>query len=402
VLQKLITYFQFGNRFCGIEHSSKNGSNYVYATGLKRYKASADIEFQFEADSITNLAKKLPKKQHAFLVVNNEQVLTKSVQTNQQEPLNIIQQVFPNIDLDDFFYEIISENNTHFVSICRQDYIKELIQNYKANHIYIINIALGSLLTSSIKTFTEESIITTAISEVKLENNHITSIENIQTNITKNYNINGLKTNSNYILSLSGALSSLLNHFKSHSNSDLFKNKLLTNFKQVKFFNQFIKLGLTSILLILLINFFVFNNFFTRVQVLNETSQINQVTKNKVISLNEIINKKQKIVEDILRSNSSKSSFYVNAIIESLPKSVLLSELNYQPLLRRIKEDEIIELDENLILISGESNNSNLYSNWISNLERINWVNKAETTDYTNINSNTSSFKLEIMIIHDK
>lgn len=124
---------------------------------------------------------------------------------------------------------------------------------------------------------------------------------------------------------------------------------------------------------ILLINFFLFNHYYSAVNELQQTSQIN-------------------------KSSSSKSSFYVNAIIESLPTTILLSELNYQPLLKRIKAEKAIENEVNTILISGASTRSVSFSKWITSLEFFDWTRSVEILSYKDISKSTSDFSIKLKI----
>ena len=135
---------------------------------------------------------------------------------------------------------------------------------------------------------------------------------------------------------------------------------------------------------------------------MQQTSQINQTTKLKIIELNESVSKSQKMVEDMLKGNSSKSSFYINTIVQSLPNSILLSELNYQPVLKRIKAEQPINVDSNSILLSGESNNSDMFSKWLTDLENIKWINKVEILSYEDFSKSSSKFSLKLGVINDQ
>lgn len=398
MIQKILTYLQFGNRFCGIEHASQNGQEFIHGTLLKKTKKSADVELDFEASNIDKLIKQLPKQQHVYLIINNDNVLTKSIESNPKEDIDIVYKAFPNINIDDFFYEIISKNNTHFISICRKDYIMHLLDIYKSKKIAIVNISLGNLLVSSISSFIKKEVIFTTNATITTNLEDIISIKKTGNPEICNYNINGLDTNNTGLLSISGALVSILNHFESQSNLKLLKKELVTNFKQSRFFSQFIKFGLVFFLSLLLFNFFAFNHYFSKVGELQQTSQVNQTTKDRVLELNEIISKKQKLVDDVLKSNASKSSFYVNMIVKSIPNTIQLSELNYHPLLKRIKEGEIVKTESNTIFVSGESSNSSLFSKWITDLETNNLIDNIETSDYSNISKVNSSFSIIIKI----
>jgi len=203
------------------------------------------------------------------------------------------------------------------------------------------------------------------------------------------------------LLALSGALSSLLSKRESISSFETNKQALFNDFKQAQFFRQFLKIGLAFILGILLANFLFFNSYFNKVNTLQQTAQMNQVTKTKVLELNESVQKVEKMVEDMQNSSSSKTSFYANTIVNSLPASVLLSELNYQPLAKRIKADQPLIIEKNKILVSGTSSESDSFSGWLSDLEKKEWVSKIDIIEYGSESNRLSDFSIKIIISNE-
>ncbi|MFL1012606.1 hypothetical protein [Flavisericum labens] len=401
MLENLKTYLLYNNRFCGVEHSSKTGQDFIYATVLKKSKTSLDIEQSFQATSVEELAEKLKKKQAAFLVINDDNVLTKQVLGRLSDADKMVFNAFPNINLEHFYYEIISQKNTNFISICRKDYLNGLVKEYQTKGINIIDVSLGNLVVSSISSFVEQQTVFTSNAKVSFESRTISNIENHQDVETSSYNINGLEVESNYVLSLSSALIMALQHIHPITNFDALKIDLKQHFNQSRYVAQFSKIGLVLILGILLVNFFVFNHYYNAVSTLQQTSQVNQATKQTLLKLDEEVNKSQKMVEDMLKSSISKSSFYINAIMLSLPKSVLLSELDYQPLAKNIKKDKPVELKPNTIIIAGESNDSEAFSKWLVELETMDWVGSVEILNYGDASQQISNFSLTINMNDD-
>lgn len=401
MLDRLRTYLYFGNRYCGVEHALEGEMEVLYATALKKSKKTIDIADSFKAVSIDELQKVLPKKHPVSLVVNNGQVLSKQVESEQSNAIKIVNAAFPNINLEDFFYEVCSQGKIHYVSLCRKVYIESLIAGYKALGIPIIQVSLGNSLVFGIRDFLDGEVCTSNAC-VSINNGSITAIEK-QTNVTTiDHDINGLLVNNNHILSLSAALNVALQRFSSMTNLDAFVQSLSDGYLQSRFNTQLLKIGGLFILGLLLINFLFFNHYFNAVNALQQNSQVNQTTKQKVLELGEQVGKSQKMVEDLLKGNGSKSSFYVNAIVQSLPESVLLSELDYQPLLKRIKVDKPIEIDRSIILISGTSNQSQSFSKWMAALEAFDWIDKVSVLGYEDISETVSKFNIKLDMGNDK
>ncbi|TXD83471.1 hypothetical protein ESY86_09435 [Subsaximicrobium wynnwilliamsii] len=400
MLQNIWTYLKYGNRFCGMEHTSTNGKDQINCIVLKRTKKELVVADLCQTDSFEEVSKKLSRNQHAVLTVNNDQVLFKSINSNESEASKLVYKAFPNIQMEAFYYEVISEGSQHFVSICRKTFLDSLIDIYARNHVYVIDISIGNAMISNIKSFLKVDTVRTSNAIIAIENNVIKSIEKSDTE-NELYNVNGLEVSNKEILSLAGALKPILNSDTSISNFNDKRKAILADFGQVRFFNQFFKFSGLFLLSILLINFFIFNHYFNKVNELKQISQINQSTKEQILGLNETVTKKQKTVDDLLNGNASQTSFYTNVVMQSLPNSILLSEFNYQPLKKRIKADKDIELEYHIVQLSGTSTNSDVFSKWIGEMEQLDWITSIEILEYGLKNSTSSNFKIKAFIAHD-
>ncbi|MCB0745288.1 MAG: hypothetical protein KDC67_15370 [Ignavibacteriae bacterium] len=394
-----MTYLMFGNHFCGVEHTSNQEGDVIFGTVLKRSKKELHVASSFEVKSMEEVLHELSKNQHITLVVNNDKVLVKTVESEQKEASKLVYKAFPNINIEEFYYEILSQGNTHFISLCRKVYINKIIENYAQLKLSVINMTLGNSLIGTLTSFINEADVYSSNAKILLDNNQIVQIEKGAKH--DEYNINGLKVSSYHLLSFSGALQSVLNNSETQTNFFKEKQQLNDTFKQTRFFNVFLKFGGVFILGLLLVNFFFFNHYFNKVNELKQRSEINQSTKAQILKLDETVSKKQKMVDDLLRSSGSKSSFYSNAIMQSLANTILLSEFNYQPLVKRIKEGEGIVLEEHSIIVSGQSNESASFSNWIAQLETEDWIKKIDIVDYGAVDSNASEFKIKILLVDE-
>ena len=397
MLNRLKTYLKYGNHFCGIEHTVKGNENKIICTLLKKSKKELDIKATFKSKSIEELCSKLPKKQHAYLILNNDQILSKTIESNTSDVNTIVNKAFPNIDLNDFYFEILQQNKTHFVSICRRDYINSLIKEYKENGISIIDIGLGNLQISSIVDYIDSDFITSSNASISFENNEITSINPLNETNAVSYSINSLEVSNNDLLSFGGALQPILRNSATQHNADDLKFELKDSYKHSRFFSEFSKYSLVFFLGLLLVNFLFFNHYHSKVNELQEVAQINNTSKELIIKLNEDVTKKETMVNNMLKSGSSKSSFYTNVITQSMPNSILFSQIDYQPLAKRIKKDKPIEVNTNKLIISGSSNDSELFSNWITELEDFYWVKKIDI-NYSKGKHTISDFSLTIAL----
>ena len=76
----------------------------------------------------------------------------------------------------------------------------------------------------------------------------------------------------------------------------------------------------------------------------------------------------------------------------------MLSEYNYQPLIKRVKPDKPILLDQKVIIVSGRSSDSELFSTWIAELEEIDWIKKVDIISYGLDSNRFPDFKIKISL----
>jgi hypothetical protein len=399
---RLITHIKFNNHFCGVEHTNADNEEILYCSLLKKSKQEINISKTIEVKTIKGLSQELPKNQHVALIINNHQVLSKSIDSEQKDLLKLVHKAFPNINSNEFYIEAIQEDNRYFLSICRKDYVQNLIEQYATQKIWVIDIALGNNAIKTISSLVKNDSFYTSNSKLEKYQNQIMSIEKELDLNKKLYDVNGLEISNQNLLAFSGALKIFLKEDKTLINYSDLKKELTDNFFHKRIFNLTLKTGGLFILGLLLVNFIFFNHYFNKSNELSALSEINQTKKNQILTLSEIVLKKQKLIDDLSKNNSSKSSHFINTIVMNLPETILLSQFNYQPLLKSIKADNQIDLKENTIEITGLSIDSEALSIWINHLEQINCIDKIDIIEYSFQTANSSSFTIAIKIINDK
>lgn len=397
MLNFIWTHLVYGRRFYGVEHHN----DVLYGTILIQTKKELNIAASVKEKSIEALSKYWPKNQHLALIVNNDKVLSKTIENNTTDVFKLVHKAFPNVNLTEFYYEVFSQKKIHHINICRKDYINSLIETYASHKLYVIHLSLGNHSISVSAKYVLEKEIYSTNAKINIENNQVLDIKKTTVYDT-NYNINGLIVNNNQLLSFSGALQCVTRTSLTKINFLNKQKSWVSTYKQTRFFYTFLKFGGLFILGVLLLNFLIYNHYFETVNTLEEMSTLNQTSKNQIHVLDNSIAKKQKMVEDYLYNNNSKSSFYSNSIMSSLPKTILLTSYSYQPLLKRIKHENPIEINKNIIVISGTSKESNNFSEWIHRLEKTTWIRRVSINSYHNTSTEKSEFEIYIYLKNEK
>ncbi len=385
MLASLKSYLIYGSIHIGLEHYTFNGNEQINVSILKKSKKEITLDKTVVLDKVEALKNELKKGQHISLNINTNKVLTKRIKTIDTNDLKLIHFAFPNIKINDFYYEILRQGNNTFISICRKDYVDAIIETYKQLGFHIINIRLGNLIVSSLTQYLGHSNIITSNSSITIKDGEINSIASLTNPEEVLYTINGLKCSSKFILSQSCALQSFLNNYKSNTNLSVLEKTLLQDFKNIKFYSVFLKSGLVFILGLLLINFLFFNHYYSKSEALKLVGNEDKARIEKITTLKNEVDSIQNTVNNLLSTNSSKSSYFINNLIKELPKSILLSEFNYNPLLKKIQNDKPIKIDKGVIKIIGTSSNSKELTNWVNFLEKKDWVEKVTISYYREV-----------------
>jgi Tfp pilus assembly protein PilN len=167
---------------------------------------------------------------------------------------------------------------------------------------------------------------------------------------------------------------------------------------QSSFFSKGFKVMVGFILGILLVNFLIFNHYFKKEQEVSASLEMNRNYIEKIKSLKEDIKTKEERVKIFSRTNASKSSILLNEITKNIPTSILLKNLSYHPLQKKIKEKEPILTDDNALIISGESIDRTAFTNWITYLENLTWISSVSIVKYGNENGKEESFEIKVIL----
>jgi len=385
--------FTYGKILCAVEHVSVNDQEQIHGLLLSKKKKELVIDSCFEAVTLAEIDEHIPSKQHLFLVVNTNKVLFKKL-NEVLEPLQAVQRAFPNLKLDDFYYETYITIHKTFVAICRKEDVHTLLDSYKEKHFSVVGFSLGNLSISSLENFVNMKEINTSNAAVLFEDQKVSGIT-LNHSEKQNFNINGLELTTKAVLPLAGILTYYTNQSKTTSNFKELIQELHLKFKQQHIFNLGLKISLATIFVLLLFSFLLLTNYTSKIEDLTTTLTINKTQKASLLKLTKEVQKKEKLIQDFSLA-SSKASWYLDQIGESVPPAINLSEIQWQPLSKSIKDDKIIETEQQNLVIKGATNSGDDFSQWLSLLEQLDWVDKVAINAYGSGKKTNTSFELEI------
>ncbi|NGX82680.1 hypothetical protein [Aequorivita sp. KMM 9714] len=397
MLTKLRSYWDYGNTFCGIEITIVEGKEKLFGvTAKKKQGEFTDLEF-LQFPSLKDVDKNLSVQRHCFLAINSDKVLIKSVPSQENDP-KTVSNAFPGLSLTDFYYEILKTPKNSIVAICRKDYVHNILKELEQQKINVLGFHLGITSLQSLASLFKKEKVNLPRFLISVEEKNIMNIVSNENYSETIYELEDIKVASEFLVSLAilfrytGANTNSSNNFGE-------ENKNLFRLHQEKvFFKNGMFLGIGLLLVSLLVNTFFFNSYFKKEQQLNEELVFMESQQVGMKSKLERVNQKEKLVDHILNSGSSRSSYYLNSVVALKPSSIGFSDIQYHPLNRSIRPDKQIEYSQNNMIVSGESKDKPDFSKWIVNLENLDWVEKVSVLHYGNLSKGINSFSITIAI----
>lgn len=394
-----LSYWNYGSKYCGIEYNSNpEGTINIFGLSAVKKKEEFEIEKTFQTSSPGECTKSLPKNQHAFLSITGNQVLIKST-VNTGPAAKVVSSAFPNVDLNDFYFEILKNSSGSIVALCRRDQVHQIIISFEKHNITIIGFSLGFSSIQNLLGVIESKEIYLSSYNITTDGKKITSIEKAgkeQKEVTNT--LSGTVVSSNFLLPLAAIFNYSAGNVHIVSNFDHRNLELTEEHHQKVFFRKGLVTAVTLLLVMLLINFMLFSGYHSELQQMTGRYEA-EISQKQVYdeTYDEVIGK-EKIVENILNNSNSRSSFYLNRLVVSKPASVLLKEYGYQPLLKQVKEKEPISFEQNVIRIAGESKEKGDFSQWIKDLEESSWIREVKVSDFGYSSPGTSDFILTLKL----
>ncbi|PQJ80293.1 hypothetical protein [Polaribacter porphyrae] len=363
---------KYGNTYTAIEHAEHKR---FILLQLQRKKKELVLLRKKSFQSQDKTIQELKGQKHVFLVVNNEQVLSKSIDFFHEDEKRVVKNAYPNINTNDFYYEVFSKSNTSFVSIARKDTIDTIISEYQKAGIYVVDFSLGNLVIQNLQNLQDYNQLSTSNAIVAYENKELVSIN--EKELKKNYIVNDLDVANTEVLSLAGIIA-----YYTQNVSSTIQNELYGKYIQKRFFDIGLRTGLGFLLVVLLINFFVFSHYRNEVGTLTGELQMSLNFKNQLNTLQKQVTQKKQLVQSMNAASNKSISKYIDELGSSLPESNLLHQLTYQPKEGIQKKDKPLLFKQNSISVKGISKNDVAFSNWISAIEKKNWVEEVSILNY--------------------
>ncbi len=399
MLKSLLSYNPIPKNLLALEQAEQDDKPIVLGIEAQLKKGELDVNQVFTSKDLGQL----PIKKTASttsLVITDSNILTKEIYNTGSDD-EIVSDAFPNLNLEDFYYQILRTETKSFIAVCRKQYVDSLIEQYRKEKIRITEIALGNLKIAALSSYAYNSELISYSALTEIDSTSVLSIKTKKKEIIENYEIDSITIPSTHTLPFALILDSLSDTTKISGNIEEKNTQLRSEFKEIQLFKNILQFGVGLLLFTLLINFFIFNSKYKTWQNLQEELQVYTTQKESIDKQQSIISAKEAIVNSILTTGFSRSSYYIDQIIQLLPITVILESFAYQPIAKTVREDKSIQLKENTISITGNTTDKADFTTWLNTLENLKFITKVTIISYGVDKNNTSAFEILLNYISD-
>lgn len=387
-----------GNQFIGLDVFAEADFEKVNCIFVKKNKNELSITDSIKFNSIDEIKDDNIGGIPIILTLNTDKVLTKEVDSIDKNDSVLVKKAFPNINLDEFYYQIWRLSDNSNISIVRKTYLNETISLFKDNKkININSVFIGiSPLENVINYINNDSVLLNGKIFDKISN----SISSSNSDDSINYDVNNIQIKNTDLLSFSSIISYLSNNSIGSINE--LNLVLKNNYFQNSFFIKSSRFLTYSLLAILLINFIFFNYYFNKFNEINILSDQNNINVTNIESLKKSIIEKETKLKEYAVPNTEKASVMINEIIESIPTSILLNEVQFQPIEKKGNIENSTTYFNNVILISGKTISNDEFTEWIDYISKIKKYNKVTIINFGKDENRDLIFTIKIELNETK
>lgn len=319
--------------------------------------------------------------------------------SDDQSDSDILNAIFPNASINDFYLQKDELNNSRYlISVIRKEVLDNIVDECKTKNILVVATDIGIAAFSSILHILPESNeYRCGYFLIKMSGQTMVSCEKTTEIAESKYEIGtdsfpstciNAYAQSVFFLSAADGLESF-QYVRSERDAFLYK----------AFIKQAGIILASSLFAILLINFFLFDNYYKRHNELESTLNQNKDLLIKLDTLKNDLKTKEELFKESGFIHPSRLSFYADHIAASLPESIILDELHCIPLEKKLKQDQEIAVKQNCILVSGSVNASSELNEWIGLLGKESWIKSVTIVSYLQDNNFTrGDFQITITI----
>lgn len=395
LIDNIIAPFKFPKEILAVEYCNSGGGEYYSVSHLKVVKSEVELISSKNSDRVKFLLEGFDSKLPIFLMINGKRVLSKKLPYKVDlEAEQLIRQAFPSVPLESLSHKLdVLNENKAIISVIRKDLLENIIKPFEEEGFKIVDYTLSaySLMELS-ENFGEEEV---QLGSLKLNGNE-QSISLSNELLFDEIEILGEKVERSNALSFLFGVSLLSSQMYASTDSRTVFHRKDWQFHQM--YKKGLIIGMSFMFGVLLISFFVYNNYFDKNKKLALNTQSYDSQLKMVQQMQEAYDTKIQFLE-VNGSSGSSFSKMADQIASVVPKGIVLRELSIYPLEKRLKKQNLVRFYNGEIIVGGETKNYGQFQKWFKALEEFNWVEDIDVVGYQETNnSHRAEFSITIEI----
>lgn len=386
-----------GKQYIGIEHFTLGNEEKIAMLLVENKKEGLVIIQKDRINYTQKIAEKWDVRLPFFLVINTNQVIQKEVTSIEPSDEKLLHKAFPNTNWEEFYFEIWRLKTKSIIVIARKAYLNEVLSHYEKQKITIAGISLGICALAEIVEYTDEDQIYTNHQMISRPE-ELQMISSGESDSAITYNINDLEIQNRQLLAFSGILRLIINTSPNSGSIISYSETLYDAYNQKQFFTKGLKVMIGVVLTVLILNFIFFTHYYKLAEETAETVLVNKSSLEDVNKIKKRIIVKEEKVKSSIGKTDSQSSLIINEIAKGIPSSIVLTELTFNPLEKKIKTDEAIVTNDEVIIITGITLANDTFTNWIETIEKFKWIDKVLIIHFGKNEANETEFSIKITL----
>lgn len=388
----------FSEHFVLDYYENKTGEKQFYFLTIASKKKEFEVKKSEKFGSFLNIKKNIQRFSGIHLNINSSFVLTKIVPwlSDQNDMIN---GAFPNVEWDKFYFQIGRFEDKAILSLARKSQVEEVIKAFESNHLKIKSLTLGISSIYEVVPFIGDQSFETFKFKIQITDNEIVELSGQEKFLNgSKIHISDFDLGSYYLPGLSSFLGLIQRKLNLGSSLENRNKELKSNFKKDVIFKGLVFFSLSVLLLTLLVNSFFYANYYEELNYYQSLNNNVKIEKEKWEQLKIEHAEKKALVENFYSTGHSNTTYILNQLIISIPTTIALTELTFQPTRKAIEEEYPIEINEDTILLAGKAERKDTFSEWLHDMEAKQWIDKIEISNYQ-LGKQDSDIIFEIEII---
>ncbi len=343
-----------------------------------------------------------------MLLINGKGVIHRKVHVNENDnPAALLNKVFPNVSLNEFTIQKTTISATEaFVSVIRTKILSEITEELVKNKLtaisgcflgpFVINELLPLINTNAIN----NEQLTIGNYQLQIREQQITDVTAIESNDHQPVVVGDDNVSQQLLFAFAGALSYFTGNHQGISNSESIA-QLKEEFSQKEKFEFRGKVLLTATFLVLLINYFVFDNYWGKSNQMNSQLALTESALKRYETLKVEYAQKKDFLEQNGLLENSRTSYYADQLASNLPATIQWKSLNIHPLKKKKASEEtnVLFFENKLITISGSCERSTELNDWMKEIKKKDWISDVTMVNYQQDNAKEDGeFLIEVKL----